>query len=128
VGKSDHSSARSKAIVLYDGYCVLCNRLVQFIQARQKADALDYSSLQSAKGQKTLRRCGLSTSELDTFVLYENEKCYTYSTAALRLSLHMRFPWPVMSIFLLVPTFLRSPIYNWIARNRYQWFGELPRE
>lgn len=121
-------SAESKATVLYDGYCVFCSRVVQFIQPRQKADALEFASLQSAKGQETLKRCGLSISELDTFVLYEKEQCYTYSTAALRLSLHMRFPWPIMSVFLLVPTFLRKPIYQWVARNRYQWFGELPRD
>jgi len=117
----------AQALVLYDGYCVLCNRLVQFIQPRQRR-ALEFASLQSEKGQALLKRCGLSTTNLDTFVLYQNERCYTYSTAALRLSLYMRFPWPLLSAFLLVPSFLRSPVYNWVARNRYQWFGELPRE
>ena len=118
----------SKTLVLYDGYCVLCNRLVQFIEPRQKADRLEYASLQSERGQSILRECGLATDELDTFVLYEGKKCFTYSTAALRLSRYMRFPWPMLSLFLVLPKFLRTPVYNWVARNRYQWFGELPRE
>jgi len=126
--KSGNSANIAKAIVLYDGYCVFCSRVVQFIQPRQKADELVYNSLQSEKGQEILKQCGLSTSELDTFVLYDNEQCYTYSTGALRLSLYMRFPWRMLSVFLLVPTLLRRPIYQWVARNRYQWFGEVPRE
>lgn len=117
----------AKPVVLFDGYCVFCNRVVQFVRPRQR-HALEYASLQSVRGKKILERCDLSTSELDTFVLYQNERCYTRSTAGLRLSLHMRFPWPLLSIFLLVPSFLRSPMYKWVARNRYRWFGELPRE
>ena len=117
-----------KALVLYDGYCALCNGVVRFVAPRQRDGALEFVSLQSEQGQAQLKRCGLSTTELDTFVLVEEGACHVRSTAALRLSRHMRFPWPLAYSFALVPEFLRNPIYNWVARNRYKWFGRIPHE
>lgn len=114
-----------KALVLYDGYCALCNGLVNFITPRQKPDAVEYASLQSPRGQRVLAECGLSTTDMDTFVLYMDGRCTTRSTAALKLTRYMRFPWPLLQILLLIPSFLRNPVYNWIARNRYQWFGRM---
>jgi predicted DCC family thiol-disulfide oxidoreductase YuxK len=114
-----------KPLVLYDGYCALCNGLVNFIMPRQKPDTLEYASLQSPRGQHILRECGLSTTDLDTFVLYVDGRCSTRSTAALQLSGYMRFPWPMLQVLLLVPGFLRNPVYNWVARNRFKWFGRI---
>ncbi len=117
-----------KALVLYDGYCVLCNGIVQFITPRQREEALEFASLQSARGQEALRRCSLSTTDLDTFVLVENGRCSVRSTATLRLMRHLRFPWPLLYSIILVPAFLRNPVYNWIARNRDAWFGRIRHE
>lgn len=116
----------NKALMLYDGYCVLCNGVVNFVAPRQKPDSLEYASLQSPRGQAILTECGLSTNNLDTFVLYEDGHCYIRSQAALRLTGYIRFPWPLLQVFLLVPAFIRNPVYNWVARNRYRWFGRLP--
>ena len=112
------------ALVLYDGYCALCNGVVNFVRPRQKAGALEFASLQSTRGQQLLEECGLSIDQLDTFVLYEDGRCIVRSEAALRLTRHLRFPWPLMQVFLMVPSFLRNPVYNWVARNRYRWFGQ----
>lgn len=115
----------NKALVLYDGYCVLCNRVVAFISPRQKPGALDFTALQSVRGQRILAECGLATDDLDTFVLYHNGGCATRSTGALRLTHYLRFPWPLLQILLIVPAFMRNPVYNWVARNRFRWFGRL---
>lgn len=114
-----------KPLVLYDGYCVLCNRVVAFITPRQKANALEFASLQSARGQRILAHCGLATDDLDTFVLYAARRCSTRSTGALRLTRYLRFPWPLLQILLLAPEVIRNPIYNWVARNRFRWFGRI---
>jgi len=113
----------STPLVLYDGYCALCDRSVQFLQKRQSPRALDYASLQSAQGQKVLASCGLSTREFDTLVFYEEGHCYLRSTAGLRILRYLRFPWPLLYGLLLIPAFLRDPVYNLIAHNRYCWFG-----
>lgn len=118
----------SKPIVLYDGFCVLCNRSVSFLQARQTPDALEYVSQQSSRGRALLKEAGLVAGDLDTLVVYENGRAYLRSTSALRLLRYLRFPWPLLSNLIIVPAFVRDPVYNVIAHNRYRWFGRTPRE
>jgi len=116
---------RMPALVLYDGYCVLCNRMVGFLAPRQKRGALEFDSLQSARGQAVLKECGLSITDLDTFVLQEKGRCYIRSRGALRVVRHLRFPWGLLYGLIVVPAFLRDPLYNWVARNRFKWFGRI---
>ena len=60
----------------------------------------------------------------DSVILYRNGRLYTRSSAALRIAAHLRFPWPLAALFLAVPRGIRDAIYDWIARNRYRWFGK----
>ncbi|QYK51599.1 MAG: DUF393 domain-containing protein [Anaerolineales bacterium] len=113
-----------KTLVLYDGYCALCNHSVQFLQARQRPDALEYASLQSERGQRVLQAAGLPTQSFDSIVVSDGGQVYVRSAAALRLLRYLRFPWPLLSILRLVPAFLRDPLYDLIAHNRYRWFGK----
>ncbi|MNW65675.1 hypothetical protein D3C74_440740 [compost metagenome] len=57
-------------------------------------------------------------------MLIEDGTYYTRSTAALRIAKRLRFPYPLVYIFILVPRFVRNAVYNWVARNRYRWFGK----
>ncbi|MEX1071425.1 MAG: DUF393 domain-containing protein [Anaerolineales bacterium] len=116
----------SKALILYDGYCVLCNRSVQFMQARQRPASLEYASQQSVRGQQALSACNISIASIDMLVFVEKGRCYLRSTAALRAFRYLRFPWPLLYALILFPSFMRDPIYNLIAHNRYHWFGSLP--
>jgi predicted DCC family thiol-disulfide oxidoreductase YuxK len=116
----------TRSLVLYDGYCALCNGSVAFLQARQQPGALDFASLQSARGQALLKEVGLSGDKFDTLVLFEKGHAYLRSTAALRLLRYLRFPWPPLYVFIVIPPFLRDPVYNLIAHNRYRWFGAQP--
>ncbi|MGW8314208.1 MAG: thiol-disulfide oxidoreductase DCC family protein [Bacteroidales bacterium] len=59
----------------------------------------------------------------DTVLLWREGKLYSRSTAVIRIAIKLRFPWPVLGIFLLVPGFIRDPLYNLVARNRVRWFG-----
>lgn len=61
---------------------------------------------------------------MDTFVLIEDGKYYTRSTAALRLAKGLKFPYPLFYGLIIVPKFIRNAVYNWVARNRYRWFGK----
>ncbi len=117
-----------KTTILYDGYCALCNQVVDFLQARQKPGALEYVSQQSPRGQQLLAAAGLTHLTLDTVVLLEGGRAFLRSAAALRALRYLRFPWPLLSALILVPPFLRDPVYNLIAHNRYRWFGRTPRE
>jgi len=113
-------------LIIYDGYCVLCNRSVLFMQARQRPGALEFAAQHSGRGRAALRDCGLSAAQVDTLVLCQQGRCYLRSTAALRACRHLRFPWLLLYGFILVPPFLRDPVYNLIAHNRSRWRGRLP--
>lgn len=112
------------AIVLFDGVCNFCNHSIQFIIKRDKKSYFKFGALQSEEGKALLQKHGLSPEILDTIVLIENGKAYTYSTAPLRIVRKLNLLWPICFIFILVPSFIRNPIYKWISKNRYKWFGK----
>lgn len=111
-------------IVLVDGVCHFCQGLTKWIIKRDPEGKYHFASLQSDVAKELLVKGNLSTDSMDTFVLIENGKYYTRSTAALRLAKGLKFPYPLLYVFIIVPKFIRNAIYNWVARNRYRWFGK----
>jgi predicted DCC family thiol-disulfide oxidoreductase YuxK len=79
--------ANDKQIVLFDGVCNLCSRLVTFISVRDRMLKFTYVSLQSPFGQTLLHNFGLPDRDFDTVVYIKGEKCYVRSTAILRIFL-----------------------------------------
>jgi predicted DCC family thiol-disulfide oxidoreductase YuxK len=111
-------------IILFDGVCNFCNSAVNFVIKKDKKKAFRFAPLQSAAGQILLNQYGLSTSDLKSFVLIEDNEAFTKTTAALKVMKHLSTPWPLMQGFLVLPPFVRDVVYNLIARNRYKWFGK----
>ena len=111
-------------VILFDGVCNLCNGTVQFILKRDKQSRFKFAPLQGDFGQRTLSRFGLPASSLHSFILLEGEKIYTHSTGALRVLLHLGGVWKILYAFIIIPRFIRDRVYNFIARNRYKWFGK----
>jgi len=110
-------------LVLFDGVCNLCNASVSFIIERDPAARFRFAPMQSEAGGALLRRHGLSTLDLESMVLIEGGRCYTRSAAALRIARRLAWPWKLLCGLLAVPAPLRDALYNWVARNRYRWFG-----
>lgn len=111
-------------IVLVDGVCHFCQGLTKWIIKRDPEGKYHFASLQSDVAKELLEKGHLSTDSMDTFVLIENGNYYTRSTAALRLAKGLKFPYPLLYAFIIVPKFIRNAVYNWVARNRYRWFGK----
>jgi len=111
-------------VVLFDGVCNLCNSAVQFIIKHDKKKVFRFASLQSPVGQKLLQQYDLPTDELNSFILVENNKVYDRSTGALRVVKKLGGLWPLLYGLIIVPKFIRDPVYNWVGRNRYKWFGK----
>jgi predicted DCC family thiol-disulfide oxidoreductase YuxK len=111
-------------LYFFDGYCVLCSGFVQFCFEHDGDGMLKFASAQSPLGARVLDALGLPTGTLDrTILLIEGNEVFSQSTAALRSLRHLR-GWPRWLVPLrLVPRFIRDPIYDLIARNRYDWFG-----
>jgi predicted DCC family thiol-disulfide oxidoreductase YuxK len=60
---------------------------------------------------------------VDSVVLIDEKGVHTRSTAVLRILSRLGAPWAVGVVFLLVPRWIRDAVYDWVARNRYRWFG-----
>jgi predicted DCC family thiol-disulfide oxidoreductase YuxK len=117
--------SENRPIVLFDGVCNLCNGVVRFLYPRDPRARLRFTNLQSDSGQALLEKFGMPTEDFDSFVLVEGDKAYTQSHGALRTLRYLRFPWPLLYGLMLVPPFIRNAVYDWIARNRYGWFGRM---
>ncbi len=111
-------------IVLFDGVCNLCNGAVQFIIRHDKNEKFLFASLQSEIGKRILSSHNLSRDDLKTFLLIEDERVYTKSTAALRVIKQLNGFISVLYTFNLIPKFIRDSIYDLVAKNRYNWFGK----
>lgn len=111
------------AIVLFDGECNFCDSSVQFIIKRDSKGYFNFASLQSDVGQKLLIEYDVPA-DMDSFMLLEDGKAYFKSSAALRICKHLYGGWKLLYALLILPVPIRNAFYDFIARNRYKWFGK----
>ena len=113
-------------VVLFDGDCAFCNATVRWTVKRDPLARLRFAPLASdaARSAVALTDPDCDFASLpDAIVLLDRAGVHTASTAVLRLARHLRFPWPVLTLALLVPRPLRDAAYQVFARNRHRWFG-----
>ncbi len=116
---------KHKKLILFDGVCNLCDASVQYIIKHDKNDVFRYTALQSEIGQEIIKKFNIDTTKTDSILLYSEENGISYkSTAALKIASKLGFPRNLMAAFLIVPTFIRNWVYDYIAKNRYKWYGK----
>jgi predicted DCC family thiol-disulfide oxidoreductase YuxK len=118
-----------KHLILYDGVCGLCNRLVRFVLPRDRLDRFRFAALQGGTARRVLRNFGRDPVDLDTFYVIADfegaaPRLYERDRASIFVLGSLGFPWILARAFRLLPGFLRRWGYNFIARHRYQWFGK----
>lgn len=114
-----------KKLILFDGVCNLCNNSVTWVIKRDKKNTFLFAPLQSDFGAKIINDYNIDTVKTDSIILYEsNGKLSVKSSAALRIALGLGWPWKIISVFLIIPAFIRNVVYDFIARNRYKWYGK----
>ncbi|HSZ34214.1 MAG TPA: thiol-disulfide oxidoreductase DCC family protein [Puia sp.] len=111
-------------LILFDGVCNLCNRLVRFIIKRDPSARFKFASLQSDIGYQWLNRFGLTNNAPDSVVLIKDEKYYLKSTGVLKILRDLGSVWKVFYIFMIVPRPVRDFVYDMIAKSRYRIFGK----
>jgi len=111
-------------IILFDGVCNLCNATVNFVIKRDKNGVFRFAALQSEIGKELALEFNIDTSQSDSIILIDNEKCYIKSSAALHISKQLSGGYPLLFGFMIIPTFIRNWVYDFVARNRYQWYGK----
>lgn len=114
----------NKKVVLFDGVCNLCNKTIQIIIKNDTKDLFRFAPLQSDIGLQIVNERGIDTEKLDSVILIEpGVAYYNKSTAAIEIARHLEgYSW--LKIFKPLPEGFRDAIYDFIANNRYKWFGK----
>ncbi|MFX0556902.1 thiol-disulfide oxidoreductase DCC family protein [Maribacter sp. CXY002] len=116
---------KGKKIVLFDGVCNLCDSSVQFIIKHDKDDVFRFATLQEKVGQKLILERGIDTSKVDSIILIDPGLAYyTKSDAALEIGAYLNGYSTISKILKLIPSALRNIVYDFIAKNRYRWYGK----
>ncbi|WP_407934916.1 thiol-disulfide oxidoreductase DCC family protein [Flavobacterium flavipallidum] len=116
---------KNKKIILFDGVCNLCDSAVQFIIERDKKDIFRFVALQSELGQEICNYIGIDQKTTDSIILYEPGKAYYLkSDAAIKIAAEFHSIYTLLQIFKIFPIGIRDSIYDYIAKNRYKWYGK----
>ena len=123
--RKSQDAVPGKKIILFDGVCNLCNGAIQFMIKHDKEDAFRYAALQSDIGRELIAERNIDTEKIDSIVLIEpGVAYYTKSDAALQIGKHLKGYRTLSSILLGIPRGIRDIVYDFIARNRYTWYGK----
>ncbi len=116
---------KGKKIILFDGVCNLCDNVVQYIIRHDKKDVFRFVALQSELGRQITRHIGIDTKAVDSIILYEPGVAYFYkSGAAIEIAREFGGLFHFGTLFKIIPGALRNWIYDYMARNRYNWYGK----
>ncbi|MES2239172.1 MAG: DCC1-like thiol-disulfide oxidoreductase family protein [Bacteroidota bacterium] len=116
---------KNKKIILFDGICNLCNSAVQFIIERDKKDVFRFVALQSDLGKEICSYIGLDPKTTDSIILYEPGIAYYYkSEAALKIASQLGSFYSLLNVFKILPKKISDTIYDYVAANRYRWYGK----
>lgn len=111
-------------IILFDAECVLCSANAQFVLKHDTTGRFRLASMQGDVGSALYRAHGMDPKDPVSILVVEGERVRQDSDAVLSIYEGLGYPWRLMAVFRLVPAFLRDPVYRWVARNRYRWFGK----
>jgi predicted DCC family thiol-disulfide oxidoreductase YuxK len=119
---------QGRHLVLYDGVCGLCNRLLHFLVRRDIRGVFAYASLQSATGRAAVERTGGNPDDLTSFYVVADfqsprARVLTRSDAAVFVAGQLGWPWRIMRAGGALPKPIRDAMYNVVARTRYRIFG-----
>ena len=115
----------NKKLILFDGVCNLCNEAVLNIIKQDKKDIFLFKALQSNTGKNIINELGIDTSKIDSIVLYiPGEDYFIKSEAAFKIANEFYGIWKLIQVFRIFPVFFNDFFYDFIARNRYRWFGK----
>lgn len=116
---------KDKKIILFDGVCNLCNTSVLKVIKLDNKNSFVFASLQSEIGKEILNYLKVDTSKTDSIILYEPNISYDVkSSAALKIMNDFGGLWKLTQVFWIFPRPIRDVVYDFIAKNRYKWFGK----
>ena len=116
---------KHKQLILFDGVCNLCNSSINYVIKHDKNNVFMFAPLQGETGKAIVKQFNLDQSETDSILLYSSDNRLSIkSTAALSIAKKLGFPRNLLTVFFIVPTFIRHWVYDYVANNRYKWYGK----
>ena len=111
------------SVIIFDVDCLLCNRFVQIVSVIDKKNSIYFTRL-SGKTANYILSNDKNLVDVDSIIFYLNGNIYIKSDAVIRISKSLGFPYNMMSIFKIFPRSMRDIFYDFVARNRYKFFGK----
>ncbi|MFM1929749.1 MAG: hypothetical protein RL387_1077 [Bacteroidota bacterium] len=110
-------------IIVFDGVCNFCNRIVQIIIRHDPSCQIHFAAQQSEAGEKFLNQYSIQEST-SSVVFITNGMVYYQSDAVIEIAKFLT-GWPsIFKYSIIVPRFIRNYIYQLVAANRYRLFGK----
>ena len=109
-------------VIFFDGHCNLCNGFVDFVIRWDKKRTFKVASLQGETAAQNLEPHHIA--ELSSVVLLRSQEIHTKTDAVFRIISDLHWALITVKLLLIIPSFIRDPFYNFIARNRYKFFGK----
>ena len=111
-----------KIIVVFDGFCILCNKYVAWTSERNPSKNIYFTNFNSTFIKTEHPEITLG----DTIFVITQENKILKKSAALKYCIKYLNINPIIKfIFLFSPNFLLDIFYRIIATNRYRLFGKL---
>jgi predicted DCC family thiol-disulfide oxidoreductase YuxK len=109
-------------LILYDGVCVLCSRMIRFVAARDPEGRWRFVPVQSPYGRRLAARFGIDPEAPQTVAVIRDGRAAFKLDAALAV-LDGVPGWGWARLARLLPRPVRNWGYDRVARNRYRLFG-----
>tara|TARA_Y100000589_G_C26800497_1_gene485527 strand:- start:199 stop:615 length:417 start_codon:yes stop_codon:yes gene_type:complete len=109
-----------KSLIIFDGVCVMCNRLIIYLIKKDKNDLFKFISLQSKEinNYTDIHKNQLKKS----ITVINNTKIYSKSDAILFIAKNLNLK--IAFIIGVIPKPIRNLLYKIIAHLRYKLFGK----
>ena len=120
---SNPLESTARPVIVFDGVCVLCNGWVHFLLRRDHRARYRFAAMQGEAGRALLRQHGLSPDDPLSMLLVDDAVARTDTDAIIAVLTGLGGAWRFAAALRIVPRIARDPLYRWIARNRYRWFG-----
>ena len=111
-------------LLLFDGICNLCNASVQFIIKHDTQKKFSFASLQSDAAKEILLQFDENYLNLDSIILIFDNTIYSKSSAIIKVGSLLGGFYKIATIFYIIPKPIRDWVYDYIAKNRYKWYGK----
>ncbi len=117
------SAREERALILYDGDCVICSGWFRFVAKRDTAHKFLFTAIQSPYGRALALKHGIDPDNPQSnAVLIDGTVNLRSDSAIAALSALPGYGW--VNAFRIIRSRLRDRLYSFIARNRYRWFGK----